>query len=197
LPTGNWIWFGSGDVVHFDYKGSGTQDIRSISVQAFQRLWNRNNPGDTIAEDGEYGTNTESRLQRSPSTGFPKGATCAATTPTAPSCTADGVAGVCMDTSQCTGTSTAGLCPGAANIQCCTKSGNALLKFLYLFPVTPPATACSTSSGVSGTCMYTDQCAAAGKTSVSGACPGANNYQCCVAKSGSSDSSQHVNTAGT
>ena len=131
FKAANWIWFGSGDTVHFDYKGSGTKDIRSISVQAFQRLWNRNNPNDKIAEDGAYGPNTEARLQRSPSTGFPLGATCGSTTKrdfmmagsTNPSCTANGVAGVCMDTAVCTGTSTAGLCPGASNIQCCTNSG--------------------------------------------------------------------------
>ena len=40
-------------------------------------------------------------------------------------CRANGVMGVCVDISQCTGTRTAGLCPGPASIQCCTpRSGD-------------------------------------------------------------------------
>jgi len=38
----------------------------------------------------------------------------------APSCRAGGVPGVCIDIATCAGTHTAGLCPGPANIQCCT-----------------------------------------------------------------------------
>ena len=45
---------------------------------AFQRLWNRNNPGAKISEDGAYGPQTESKLRQSPSTGFAKGAGCVA-----------------------------------------------------------------------------------------------------------------------
>lgn len=55
--------------------------------------------------------------------------------------------------------------------------------------------------------MYTTDCAAAGGRSVSGACPGPNNYQCCVTGGSTSggtsggtttgaDGLQHVNTAG-
>jgi hypothetical protein len=64
------------DPVHFDYKGSGTMDLRSESVLAFQRLWNLNNPGDQIAEDGAYGPMTAARVSQSPTEGFAKGATC-------------------------------------------------------------------------------------------------------------------------
>jgi len=63
-----------GDPVHFDYLGS--PDIRGKDVLAFQRLWNRNNPGDRIGEDGAYGPQTEARLKSAPATGFAQGPTC-------------------------------------------------------------------------------------------------------------------------
>ncbi|MBA3391436.1 MAG: hypothetical protein H0T89_02275 [Deltaproteobacteria bacterium] len=62
------------DPVHFEHLGS--PDIRGRDVLAFQRLWNRNNPADKIAEDGAYGPATEARLRAAPATGFPAGATC-------------------------------------------------------------------------------------------------------------------------
>lgn len=70
LQRYGWRWLGPSDPVHFDYVGWGTRDIRRISVLAFQRLWNRNNISDRIAEDGLYGWQTESRLQRSYIHGF-------------------------------------------------------------------------------------------------------------------------------
>ena len=46
-----------------------------------------------------------------------------------PACTASGVAGTCIDTSVCAAmpgyVSTAGLCPGPASEQCCTRTGDA------------------------------------------------------------------------
>ena len=69
-------WLGSSDPVHYDFTGGGTVDLRGISVKAFQRLWNRNNPTDKIAEDGDYGPGTAARLAKSPSGGFIKGADC-------------------------------------------------------------------------------------------------------------------------
>ena len=60
----------STDPVHFDCPGG---DHRADSITAFQRLWNLNNPGDKIAEDGSYGPATESRLAKSPAGGFPIG----------------------------------------------------------------------------------------------------------------------------
>jgi hypothetical protein len=69
-------WFGGGDAPHFDYAGKGAVDHRGLDVKAFQRLWNRNHPEDTIDEDGVYGPNTEARLRKSPAAGFPKGASC-------------------------------------------------------------------------------------------------------------------------
>ena len=70
LTSNGWRWLGSSDTVHFDYQAGGT-DIRSLSVLAFQRLWNRNNINDTLTEDGDYGPQTEARLKSAPSQGFP------------------------------------------------------------------------------------------------------------------------------
>jgi len=39
------------------------------------------------------------------------------------SCTVNGVGGTCKDSAQCSGTKTAGYCPGPSNIQCCTPAG--------------------------------------------------------------------------
>ena len=48
--------------------------LRSLSITAFQRLWNRNNPDDVIPEDGIYGPATKARLGASPVEGFAIGA---------------------------------------------------------------------------------------------------------------------------
>lgn len=71
-------WFGSGDPVHFDYKGAGAADYKGVDVEAFQRLWNRNNPNDKISEDGSWGPQTEARMKKAPAAGFEKGPTCGA-----------------------------------------------------------------------------------------------------------------------
>lgn len=65
-----------GDPVHFDHTAS--PDNRGKDVRAFQRLWNRNHPNDTIAVDGAYGPQTAARLKAAPATGFRKGAQCKA-----------------------------------------------------------------------------------------------------------------------
>jgi hypothetical protein len=80
LDNGGFKWYGSADVVHFDYVGGGSVDLSGKDVLAFQTLWNLNNPGDKIAEDGQYGPETEARLQKTPADGFAMGATC--TSPT-------------------------------------------------------------------------------------------------------------------
>lgn len=67
----------SSDPVHFDYTAGGTVDLRTENVLAFQKLWNLNNPGGEIAEDGAYGPQTASKIAASPATGFAKGTTCA------------------------------------------------------------------------------------------------------------------------
>ncbi|MEG4010311.1 peptidoglycan-binding protein [Microcoleus sp. Pol11C1] len=61
-----------GDPPHFDYQGDGTIDLRSQSILAFQQLWNQNNPHAKISEDGDFGTQTEDALNRSPASGFSK-----------------------------------------------------------------------------------------------------------------------------
>eukprot|EP00457_Paulinella_chromatophora_P005783 gb/GEZN01005800.1/.p1 GENE.gb/GEZN01005800.1/~~gb/GEZN01005800.1/.p1 ORF type:complete len:458 (+),score=32.70 gb/GEZN01005800.1/:64-1437(+) len=66
---------GPHDPPHFDHLDA--KDLRSDSVLAFQRLWNRNHPEDRIAEDGIYGkVEVEPRLLASPASGFRKGAQC-------------------------------------------------------------------------------------------------------------------------
>lgn len=76
FQNAGWRWLGSRDPVHFDYLGSGTVSLRGLSVLAFQRLWNRNNPGDQISEDGAYGPQTAARLAAAPTGGFDSGASC-------------------------------------------------------------------------------------------------------------------------
>lgn len=76
-------WLGASDPVHYDFVGGGTVNLRGLSVQAFQRLWNRNNPNDKIAEDGDYGGATAARLAKSPVGGFAKGADCTSPKPDA------------------------------------------------------------------------------------------------------------------
>lgn len=71
-------WLGAKDPVHYDFIGGGTVNLKGLSVTAFQRLWNRNHPNDTIAVDGSYGPATAARLAQSPIGGFAKGADCSA-----------------------------------------------------------------------------------------------------------------------
>lgn len=63
-----------GDPVHFDHLAS--PDIRGADVLAFQRLWNKNAPDDTIAEDGDFGPATAERVKKAPAEGFGIGASC-------------------------------------------------------------------------------------------------------------------------
>lgn len=70
LERYGWKWFGDADKPHFTYVRGGTKDIRNNAIEAFQRLWNRNNPSDKIEEDGLYGDNTEGRIHRTSVKGF-------------------------------------------------------------------------------------------------------------------------------
>ena len=65
-----WKWFGMGDKWHFDYVGAGRNNIKGLSVLAFQRLWNKHNQNDLIKDDGGYGAQTAIRLANSPTEGF-------------------------------------------------------------------------------------------------------------------------------
>ena len=71
-------WLGAIDRVHFDFKGAGAASHEGLDVLAFQQLWNKNHPDDTIPESGHYGAPTEIRLKKSPASGFPQGAQCGA-----------------------------------------------------------------------------------------------------------------------
>lgn len=75
LPQFGWTQTVPGDDVHFDHLAS--PDLRGGDVRGFQRLWNRNHPGDVIAEDGLYGPMTEGRLKVAPAEGFARGPSCA------------------------------------------------------------------------------------------------------------------------
>lgn len=68
---------GCRDTPHWEY-GRG-ENLSALSIQAFQRLWNRANPSDRISEDGIYGNNTASRLARAPLSGFSTGTSCGST----------------------------------------------------------------------------------------------------------------------
>ena len=76
LEAHGWSHDVPGDPVHFDHLASA--DLRGADVLAFQRLWNRNAPDDRIAEDGNYGPETEARVKKAPAEGFGIGTTCAA-----------------------------------------------------------------------------------------------------------------------
>jgi hypothetical protein len=69
-------WLGAIDRVHFDFVGPGATHHDGLDVRAFQRLWNRNHPDDSIGESGRIDAATEQRLKRSPANGFPIGARC-------------------------------------------------------------------------------------------------------------------------
>jgi len=68
LQNNGWRWYGSGDLVHYDYVAGGT-DLRSANLKAFQRLWNRHT-GSHIAEDGIYGPETANALYNAPCGGW-------------------------------------------------------------------------------------------------------------------------------
>lgn len=70
LEKHGWRWFGDRDRPHFDYKGGGARDIRRTAMLAFQQLWNKNHPNAKILEDGIYGGQLESCLNKSPAKGF-------------------------------------------------------------------------------------------------------------------------------
>lgn len=78
--NGGFHWWGPEDPMHFDINETG-RDLSGTAVRAFQRLWNRNNPTDRIAEDGAYDAATEARLQRAPASGFARTAGCTAIAP--------------------------------------------------------------------------------------------------------------------
>lgn len=77
MANRGWAHVIPNDPVHFDH--SSSPDIRGRDVAAFQRLWNRNHPEDPIAEDGDYGPQTDARMRMAPAEGFPLGPSCTGT----------------------------------------------------------------------------------------------------------------------
>ncbi|MDJ0600200.1 MAG: peptidoglycan-binding protein [Crocosphaera sp.] len=67
LPDFGWRWFGLRDRVHFDFPGT---HLGSHAIKAFQILWNRNNLNDQIKDDGQWGSQTQRRVNSSPVEGF-------------------------------------------------------------------------------------------------------------------------------
>lgn len=67
--------------------------------------------------------------------------------------------GACIDENECEGYTTAGLCDGGANIQCCTSHP------------------CELDDGSTGVCKDSNECAG---MSAAGACPGGGAIQCCL-----------------
>ena len=127
------VWFGSSDAVHFDCPGD---DRRSDAILAFQMLWNINNPGDRLAEDGVYGPMTDSRLGRTPAAGFPMdgctctpacdgntavAADCSRTDCGADTCVADGGSARCEAPAVCPPTGTSSECVSATEVRTCTE----------------------------------------------------------------------------
>jgi hypothetical protein len=73
LERYGWQYLGDdlpNDPWHFSFNG-GRNDIGNIGVKAFQRLWNKHNPGDQIKDDGDFGGRTAERMNKSPIDGFP------------------------------------------------------------------------------------------------------------------------------
>lgn len=75
LESHGWKWHGPGDLPHFDFERADV-DMRTLSVRAFQKLWNRHHPRDLLVEDGNYGPQTEMRLLQSPADGFRGNVSC-------------------------------------------------------------------------------------------------------------------------
>ena len=70
LTNAGCAWLGASDAVHYDCPG---MDLRSDTINAFQRLWNINNPDMLLAEDGSWGPMTLAAMQASPAAGFALG----------------------------------------------------------------------------------------------------------------------------
>jgi hypothetical protein len=75
LQEAGFTWLGSGDPMHYDFKGEGSA-IEGSSVLAFKRLWNRNNPNDQLVLNETYDAKAEAKLKVSPAEGFAIGARC-------------------------------------------------------------------------------------------------------------------------
>jgi len=82
-------------------------------------------------------------------------------------CSADGLTGSCMFTSECDGTTYSGLCPGGNDFKCCIRKT----------PVTTTGVGAA-CQGVSGTCIDVNTTACPNQV-LTGKCPGPANVKCC------------------
>jgi hypothetical protein len=73
LEAEGWQRLGDNDPMHFDFVGTGREDLNWIQIAAFQGLWNQNNPGKTLAVDGLYGEATGNAISNSPADGWGNG----------------------------------------------------------------------------------------------------------------------------
>lgn len=65
-----WQKLGDFDPMHYDCVHPAIENINSIAVLAFQKIWNQCHPNDHIPEDGDFGPVTASRLSYAPAEGF-------------------------------------------------------------------------------------------------------------------------------
>jgi len=70
LERHGWDWIGSFDPMHFDFVRSGTKDLKSLSILAFQQLWNINNSKRKLVQDGVWGSQTYEALLQTACLGF-------------------------------------------------------------------------------------------------------------------------------
>lgn len=71
LERYGWDWLGTYDPPHFDFYGSDCDyELGHLAVLAFQQLWNKDNPDQTIQADGIYGPGTERCINQTYVRGF-------------------------------------------------------------------------------------------------------------------------------
>lgn len=70
LSKYGWRWIGSFDPMHYDFKGAGNKDLTSLSILAFQQLYNYAHPKNKISADGYYGPQTLNALKGTSVDGF-------------------------------------------------------------------------------------------------------------------------------
>lgn len=72
LSSVGFRWFGPSDAMHYDWKGGGDVNIRSLSVKAFATLWNSKGGGSKLPENPTAVTDAIiAKIDSSPIGGFP------------------------------------------------------------------------------------------------------------------------------
>ncbi len=70
LESNGWHKLSDLDRMHYDCVDDDIDSIKTISVRAFQQLWSMSRPNDKLADDGDFGPATSSRLLYAPAEGF-------------------------------------------------------------------------------------------------------------------------------